>query len=110
MGMTLLIIAGFGALCYGGALYAGIVPDQFKPGTPGLLARSLIVVGFAGLFGAQLAGSLALFRYGFVRAMVSLLLPGYLMIALVRSGIYWHVMGPWCAGLGLIIVGTVLLV
>jgi hypothetical protein len=106
--VTLLLFASVCALCYAGALYAGIIPEQFRPGTPALLARTSIVVGFAVLFGSHIAGSLVLFRYGFERGALALLLPGYLFIALKRSGIFWHVMGPWCIGLGLVVVGTVL--
>lgn len=109
LSLTLLLLAGVVALCYASALHAGIVPEQFRPGSPNLLARTLIVVGFATLFGAQLVGSLVLFRYGFLRATLSVIVPGYLVFALIRSGIYWQVMGPWCASLGLIVVGTVML-
>jgi len=107
--ITLLLLAALVAACYAGAVYAGIMPEQLKPGTPGLLARLFIVVGFFIFFGSQCIGALILFRYGFERGALALLLPGYIFIALKRSGIFWQVMGPWCAGLGLVVLGTLLL-
>ena len=106
---TLLLFAGTIVLCYAGATYAGILPEQLRLGTPGLVARLSIIAGFAFFFGAQIIGSLLLFRYSFERGALTLLFPGYLLIGLKRSGIYWQVMGPWCFGVVLVVVGTILL-
>jgi len=106
---TLLLLAGTTVLCYASASYAGVLPEQLRLGTPGLLARLSIIVGFAFFFGAQIIGSLLLFRYSFERGALTLLFPGYLLIGLKRSGIYWQVMGPWCFGVLLVVVGTILL-
>jgi hypothetical protein len=107
--VTLLLFAGTIGACYAGASYAGILPEQLRLGTPSLLARLLIIAGFAIVFGSQIIGSLLLFRYSFERGALTLLFPGYLLIGLKRSGIYWQVMGPWCMGFLLVVVGTVLL-
>lgn len=106
---TLLLFAVLIAVCYGAAWYGGVLPEQFQPGAPQLFARVLVVVGFALVIGMQIAGSLVLFNYGFVRGALAFLLPGYFMIALKRSGIYWQIMGPWCFGIVMIIAGTILL-
>jgi hypothetical protein len=107
--VTLLLFAVLFAVCYGAAWYGDVLPEQFKPGAPQLFARVLVIAGFAIVLGAQLIGSLALFGYGFVRGALALLVPGYVLIGLKRSGIYWQVMGPWCAGILMVVAGTLLL-
>lgn len=107
--LTVLLFAGLIAVCYGAAWYGGMLPEQFAPGAPQLLARFLVIAGFALVVGMQIAGSLVLFNYGFERGALAFLLPGYFMIALKRSGIYWQIMGPWCLGIVMIIAGTILL-
>jgi hypothetical protein len=88
---------------------SGLLPGQFQLGTPKLLERVLIVVGFGVVFGSQFIGSIFLFRFSFERGALALLLSGYLPIALKRSGIFWAIMGPWCIGILLVVVGTILL-
>ena len=107
--VTLLLFAVLFTVCYGAAWYRGVLPEQFAPGAPQLLARVLVVAGFATILVAQLIGSLVLFAYGFERGALALLFPGYIFIGLKRSGIYWQVMGPWCAGIVMVIAGTILL-
>jgi hypothetical protein len=107
--VAVMLFGGTVALCYTAASYSGFLPEPLKLGTPSLLARLSIVVGFMFVFGAQIASSLLLFRYSFERGALTLLFPGYLLIGLKRSGIYWQVMGPWCFGFALVVVGTVLL-
>ena len=107
--ITLSLFAALIAICYGAASYAGVLPEQLRFGTPKLLARLLIPLGFAITLGSQAVGSLLLFRFGFERGALALLFPGYLLIGLKRSGIYWSIMGPWCAGLLLVVIGMILL-
>jgi len=106
---TLLLLAGTVAICYASAVYSGILPEQFKLGAPLLLQRVLIILGFVVVLGSQFVGSIALFRFGFERGALALLLPGYLLIGLKRSGIFWQVMGPWCVGVLMVVLGTILL-
>jgi hypothetical protein len=107
--VTLLLLLGTVVLFYVGASYAGVLPEHFKFGAPFLVARLLIVAGFTVLFGSQLIGAFLLFRHSFQRGLSVVLFPGYLLIGLKRSGIYWQVMGPWCVGMALVVVGTMLL-
>ncbi|MEO8670569.1 MAG: hypothetical protein ABI411_04580 [Tahibacter sp.] len=86
-----------------------MIPEQFKFGAPHLSARLLIVSGFAMMAGSQLSGSIMLFRSSFVRGALSLLVPGYFLVGLKRSGIYWTIIGPWSAGIAFIVIGTMLL-
>ena len=107
--ITLGLAAVAIALFYWVMLRAGALPSQFQWGAPKLLERLLIVVGIAVTLGSQIIGSFILFRFGFERGALALLLPAYLPIALKRSGIFWQVMGPWCLGVVSIITGTILL-
>jgi hypothetical protein len=97
------------ALFYWVTLKTGLLPDQFQIGTPKLFERILILVGLTTTLGSQVIGSILLFRFSFERGALALLLPGYLPIALKRSGIFWAVMGPWCLGILLVVAATILL-
>jgi hypothetical protein len=107
--ITLGLLAVVVALFYWVMLRAGALPNQFQWGAPKLLERLLIVAGIAVTLGSQIIGSFILFRFGFERGALALLLPAYLPIALKRSGIFWQVMGPWCLGVVSIVAGTILL-
>ncbi|MDE2257217.1 MAG: hypothetical protein KGK05_05580 [Xanthomonadaceae bacterium] len=107
--ITLGLLAVAVALFYWVMLKAGALPNQFQLGAPKLFERLLIIVGIVVALGSQIIGSFALFRFGFERGALALLLPAYLPFALKRSGIFWAVMGPWCLGILFILAGTILL-
>ena len=69
----------------------------------------LIVGSFVLVLLAQLAGSIAAFRSGISDGILSLVVPGYVLLALKRSGLYWPVVGVWLAGVVGIATGTIAL-
>ncbi|QBB72182.1 hypothetical protein ELE36_18435 [Pseudolysobacter antarcticus] len=107
--VTVLIAFATIALCVACAWYAGVIPDQYKFGTPKLFERSIIVIGFIVVLGSQLVGSILMFNVSFVQGGLSLFVPGYIYIALRRNKLYVPVMGTWFVGLLAIVVGTILL-
>ncbi len=107
--VTLFIAFATIALCIACAWYAGVIPDQYKFGTPKLFERSIILIGFIVVVGSQLVGSILMFNVSFVQGGLSLFVPGYIYIALRRNKLYEPVMGTWFIGLLAIVAGTILL-
>ena len=54
-----------------------------------MLGKELIVGGFALSAFAQLIASTIAFRASFVQGMYSLIIPGYLLVTMRRTGHYW---------------------
>ena len=67
----------------------------------------LIVGGFLLTALAQFAACIAAFRHDALAGLLSLFVPGYLFLALRRSGAYRPVIGAWLAGVVAIVAGTV---
>jgi hypothetical protein len=67
----------------------------------------MVIVG--GLFIcmlAQVAGCIAAFRRSAAAGLASLFVPGYLFLALARSGAYWPVVTVWLMGVAAVVAGT----
>ena len=58
---------------------------------------------------AQLGGAVIAFRLSVIDGVLSLLVPGYVLFAAKRSGVYWQVAGAWLGGIAAVAVGAVLL-
>jgi hypothetical protein len=106
---TLFVLGCAFAVCAFLAWRTGVLPEQFQLGSPKLLERVSIVVGLAIAFLAQAVGCILVFRRSFVQGGLSLLVPGYMFLALRRNGLYVPVVGAWCLGLSAVVAGTFLL-
>jgi hypothetical protein len=69
----------------------------------------VIVGGFLLTVVAQLAACVAAFRYDALAGVLSLVVPGYLFLALKRSGSYWPIVGIWFGGVIAVVAGTIAL-
>jgi len=69
----------------------------------------LIVGGFGLALLAQAIGCIVAFRYSPKEGVLSLLVPGYLFLALRRSGAYWRIVGLWLLGVAAVVTGTIVL-
>ena len=56
---------------------------------------------------AQVAAGLLAFRVNGLLGLFSLVVPGYLFVALRRTRFYWPVVGAWLAGVVGVAAGTV---
>ena len=74
-----------------------------------LFGKELLVGGFALMAFAQITAAIIAFRVSFADGMSSLVIPGYLLVAMRRAGYYWRFFAVWGAGVLAIIVGTVAL-
>lgn len=74
-----------------------------------MFGKELVIVGFALVALVQVVASVIAFRVSFTGEMSSLMVPGYLLVAMRRVGYYWKFVAAWGAGILAIIVGTVVL-
>lgn len=73
-----------------------------------MLGKELVIGGLAIMAFAQLTAAIVAFRANF-RGMCSLIVPGYLPVAMCRAGYYWRFLAVWGTGVLAIVVGTVAL-
>ncbi|WP_183960534.1 hypothetical protein [Chiayiivirga flava] len=69
----------------------------------------VIVLGMLVTTLAQLLACVAAFRHSAASGLLALLVPGYLFLALNRSGAYWPIVGSWLAGVLAVVAGTIAL-
>ncbi|MEZ5464711.1 MAG: hypothetical protein R3F22_05675 [Lysobacteraceae bacterium] len=69
----------------------------------------LILGGFLIALLAQLMGAVMAFRGGAKEGILSLLIPGYVLFALKRSGGYWLMVGIYFIGVAGVAAGTIAL-
>jgi hypothetical protein len=74
-----------------------------------VVGKGLLVGGFALMALAQVTAAIIAFRDSFTEGMSSLMIPGYLLVAMRRAGFYWTFFAVWGAGVLAIVVGTVAL-
>lgn len=74
-----------------------------------MLGKELIIGGFALSAFAQLIASIIAFRASFIQGMYSLIIPGYLLVTMRRTGHYWKFFAAWAAGVLAVIIGTMVL-
>jgi len=73
------------------------------------LGSALILLGIAVAFLAQIVGAILVFRASILKGVLSLLIPGYFLLALRREELYGLVVGAWAIGILGLVLGTVLL-
>jgi hypothetical protein len=73
------------------------------------VGSSAILIGMAVAFVAQIVGAIVVFRVSVLKGVLSLLVPGYILLVLKRQGLYKPIIGAWLAGLLGIVAGTIIL-
>ena len=73
------------------------------------IGKAILFSGMGLAVIAQIAGVFVVFRSSIISAVLSLVVPGYVLIALPRSEAYWKIVGTYLAGLLGVIVGTIVL-
>ncbi len=73
------------------------------------LGKFLIVSGFLVTIVSQLVGAFLSFRLSVIKGVLSIFIPGYLLLAMHRSGHYRSIVGAWCFGVVAAIIGVILL-
>lgn len=74
-----------------------------------MFGEEFIIGGFVLVALAQVAASIIAFRTSFTAGLCSLLVPGYLLVAMRRVGYYWKFVAIWGSGIVAIIIGTLVL-
>jgi hypothetical protein len=73
------------------------------------LGTSVILLGVAVAYIAQLVGAIVVFRASILKGVLSLIIPGYFLFALRRERVYGKVVGAWALGIFGLALGTVIL-
>lgn len=73
------------------------------------VGSSAILIGMAVAFLAQILGAIVVFRVSVLKGVLSLLVPGYILVVLKRQGLYKPIVDAWLAGLLGIVAGTIIL-
>jgi len=69
----------------------------------------VMLIGIVLAIGAQLVGAAIAFRSSVLKGVLSLLVPGYILIVLRREGMYGKIVGSWVAGILGMVIATVIL-
>ena len=72
------------------------------------IGKILIFTGFAAGLIAQLIGMVLIFATSPIQGILSLIIPGYIFLALKEHGYYYKVVGLWLIGVIAIVVGVVI--
>jgi hypothetical protein len=73
------------------------------------LGTGFILVGLVVATLAQVLGAALAFKTNVVHGILSLVVPGYMLVIAKRHGFYGLLVGTWFAGVVAAVVGTVLL-
>jgi hypothetical protein len=73
------------------------------------LGTTVILLGMAIAFLAQIVGAILVFRISILKGVLSLIVPGYFLFALRREGLYGRIVGAWAIGIAGLAVGTIML-
>jgi hypothetical protein len=57
---------------------------------------------------AQVSGAIAVFGTSPLHGVFTLIIPGYLWVAIRKTPYYWKIIGSWLAGISLLVLGVVL--
>ena len=74
-----------------------------------IFGKQLIIVGFALVALVQVVASVKAFKVSFAEGFWSLVVPGYLLVAMRRAGYYGRFFAVWGAGVVAIVIGTIAL-
>jgi hypothetical protein len=74
-----------------------------------VFGKELLFGGVTVMALAQLGAAIIAFRVSFSDGMCSLVIPGYMLVSMRRSGYYWRFFALWVTGVLAIIVGTMAL-
>jgi hypothetical protein len=74
-----------------------------------MFGKELLLGGVAFMAFAQVLAAMIAFRVGFAEGMCSLVVPGYLLVAMRRFGYYWKFVAVWGTGIVAIVIGTLVL-
>jgi len=89
---------------YTKALYAPIQELKME-----LVGKFFLFLGFAIAALAQFVGAILVFRFSILNGILSLIVPGYIIVAIKKVGLYKLVVGSWLVGVVLSIIGVVML-
>ena len=87
--------------------YTGAIGGS--PEDPGRVAKVLPVAGLFILYVSQVVAAIYIFSRSFAQGLVSLIVPGYFLIALRRNEAFYPVMFSWLLGAGALAAGTIML-
>lgn len=73
------------------------------------LGTTVILLGMAIAFLAQIVGAILVFRISILKGVLSLIVPGYFLFALRRGGLYGRIVGAWAVGIAGLAAGTIML-
>ena len=74
-----------------------------------LVGKFFIFGGFAIAALAQVIGAILVFRFSILDGFLTLIVPGYIIVAIKKAGVYKLVVGSWLVGVVLSVIGVVLL-